>query len=153
VAADFVLTSTAFLNGRPIPPRYTCDGENLSPPLFWTDPPRGTKELALTVEDADEPTPEGDAVHWLGWGLSPSLRELPEGVEPPFEGRNTFGHARYDGPCDPPGPHHYVFRLHALMEPVDLPPASRIAELREVVAVQVIAVAELVGIYGSAPGA
>jgi Raf kinase inhibitor-like YbhB/YbcL family protein len=151
VAADFTLTSGAFLNGRRIPRRHTCHGENLSPALLWTDPPRGTRSLALTVEDADAPTPNGDVVHWLAWGLSSDLRQLPEGVEPPFEGRNSFGRVRYDGPCDPAGPHHYVFRLHALMEPVDLAPASTVAELRDVVAEQFVGFAELVGVYGPEP--
>jgi Raf kinase inhibitor-like YbhB/YbcL family protein len=153
VPPEFTLTSSAFAAASPIPRRYACDGENVSPHLIWTAPPRRTATLALTVEDADAAAAGGDVVHWLGWGLSPELRELPEGVEPPFEGRNSFGNVRYDGPCDPAGQHHYVFRIHALMEPVDLPPGAAIAELREVIAVQVIAVAEVVGTYGELPAA
>jgi Raf kinase inhibitor-like YbhB/YbcL family protein len=145
----FVLRSPEFEVGAPIPPRHTCDGEDVSPFLTWTAPPRGTRSLAITMEDADVPGPGGDVVHWHAWGLSPELRELPEGVEPPFEGRNSFGAVGYRGPCPPvgEGPHHYVFRIHALAEPLDLPPASDIADLREAIAVQVLAAAEHVGTY------
>jgi Raf kinase inhibitor-like YbhB/YbcL family protein len=141
------LESPAFELGGPIPPRYTCDGENVSPPLTWTPPPRGTRSLALSLEDPD--APRGNFVHWVAWGLDPALRELPEGVEPPFEGRSSFGHVGYGGPCPPAGhgPHHYVFRLYALAEPLDLVPGAGIEELREAVAVQLIEAAELVGIY------
>ena len=87
--APFTLTSPAFELGEPIPARYTCDGENHSPALMWTEPPAGTRSLAIAMEDPDAPS--GEFVHWLGWGLEPHLRELPEGVEPPYEGRNGFG--------------------------------------------------------------
>ncbi len=96
-AAPFTMTSPAFGLGEPIPARHTCDGENHSPALLWTEPPPGTRALAIAMEDADAPS--GDFVHWLGWGLEPHLRELPEGVEPPFEGRNGFGRVGYAGPC------------------------------------------------------
>jgi Raf kinase inhibitor-like YbhB/YbcL family protein len=144
----FRLESPAFAAGGPIPARHTCDGENLSPMLAWTAPPPGTRSMAITMEDPD--APRGTFVHWIGWGLDPGLRELPEGAAPPFEGRNGFGRVGYAGPCPPPGhgPHHYVVRLHALAEPLDLEPgAARIDELREAVAVRLLQAAELVGTY------
>ena len=148
LVAAFSLRSTAFAQGEPIPARYTCDGENHSPALQWTTPPQGTRSLAVAMEDPDAPS--GEFVHWLGWGLDPGLRELPEGVEPPFEGRNDFGRVGYGGPCPPPGdpPHEYVIRLFALGTEPDFPPGSRMGDLREFLAEELIEAAELTGTYG-----
>ena len=152
MSAPFTLTSPAFGLGEPIPARYTCDGENHSPALLWTPPPEGTRSLAIAMEDPDAPS--GEFVHWLGWGLEPQLRELPEGVEPPFEGRNGFGEVGYSGPCPPPGdpPHEYVFRLFALAAAPDAPPGSRMEDLREFLAEELIEAVELTGTYGRRPG-
>ena len=104
------------------------------------------------MEDPDAPS--GEFVHWLGWGLEPHLRELPEGVEPPFEGRNGFGEVGYSGPCPPPRdpPHEYVFRLFALAAAPDAPPGSRMEDLREFLAEELIEAVELTGTYGRRPG-
>jgi phosphatidylethanolamine-binding protein (PEBP) family uncharacterized protein len=102
VTAAFVLTSPAFHAGGTIPVRYTCDGANISPPLRWTAPPRGTKLLSLTVLDPDAPVP-GGFVHWRIAKLAPSLRGLPAASR------------GWTGPCPPAGPaHHYRFTLRAL---------------------------------------
>ena len=150
-AAPFTMTSPAFGLGEPIPARHTCDGDNDSPALLWTAPPAGTRSLAVAMEDPDAPS--GEFVHWLGWGLDPRLRGLPEGVEPPFEGRNDFGRVGYAGPCPPIGdpPHEYVFRLFALAMSPDLPPGSRMDELREFLAEELIEAIELTGTYVRPP--
>jgi len=111
--AAFALTSPSFRDGGTIPRVYTCDGRNVSPPLRWTAPPRGTRSLALTVTDPD--APGGPFVHWRATGIAPTAGSLAQGRHFPHEQRNTFGTRGYSGPCPPPGPaHHYVFVLRAL---------------------------------------
>jgi Raf kinase inhibitor-like YbhB/YbcL family protein len=127
LAAAFVLTSPAFQPGAAIPTRYTCDGADVSPPLRWTAPPRGTASLSLTVFDPD--APGGGFLHWRIRHLAASTRSLPAGSR--LGGANGAGGSGWTGPCPPSGPaHHYRFELRALG------PAGK-----------VLAVARLVGIY------
>ncbi len=127
----FKLRSPAIAPSGHIPPKYTCDGSNLSPPLRRTEPPLNTKSFALIVHDHD--ASDGPTVHWLLSGVAGSLRELPEGVPTRdtvenigTQGTNGFGKVGYGSPCPPPGPsHHYVFRLYALGAPVGLPRSDR----------------------------
>jgi hypothetical protein len=122
------LTSTAFAEGSSIPVRFTCDGENVSPPLKWTGAPPGAKSLALIVDDPDAPM--GVWVHWVVYDLPPTSTELPEAVaktqylpDGAKQGLNDFKHLGYGGPCPPPGkPHRYFFKLFALDRVIDLRP-------------------------------
>jgi Raf kinase inhibitor-like YbhB/YbcL family protein len=141
------LKSTAFADGQPIPRRHTCDGEDLSPPLTWTDVPEGTASLALIVDDPD--APRGTFTHWLGWGLDRTAAGLGEGEAAPEEGRNDFGETGYRGPCPPPGhgPHRYFFRLHALEQALGLSPSAGREELDAALAESSLATAELIGTY------
>jgi Raf kinase inhibitor-like YbhB/YbcL family protein len=143
----FLLSSSAFEDGASIPARYTCEDENVSPPLSWTTPPEGTRSLALAVDDPDAPV--GTWTHWLGWGIAPGAGQLAEGEGPRNEGLNDFGQTGYGGPCPPRGhgPHRYVFRLYALEGPLDLPRGATKWELERSLAGRVLAVAELVGIF------
>jgi Raf kinase inhibitor-like YbhB/YbcL family protein len=145
--AEFTLTSSAFAPGGMIPPRYTCDGENLSPPLSWSSPPIGTDSLALIMDDPDAPV--GTFTHWLAWGIAPEARGLAEGQAGPVEGRNDFGLTGYAGPCPPPGHgrHRYVFRLYALESKLGLPAGASRQKLEQALKGHVLAVAELVGAY------
>lgn len=120
-AVSFALTSAAFDDGGEIPEQYTCDGEDVSPPLAWNGVPEGTESLALIVDDPDAPdpaAPERIWVHWLLYGIPPTATELPEAVaELPsdtLEGTNDWGAPGYRGPCPPTGRHRYFFRLYAL---------------------------------------
>ena len=117
------LTSSAFLNGSSIPARYTCDGEDLAPPLTWTRVPVRARSLALLVEDQN--APGGAFVHWSVYDLprgssGTGTGHLPQGSA---EGRNSFGRVGYGGPCPPRAdpPHHYVFSIHALDDEPGLP--------------------------------
>jgi Raf kinase inhibitor-like YbhB/YbcL family protein len=141
------LTSSAFGEGQPIPRRHSCEGEDLSPSLSWSQLPDGATALALIVDDPDAPV--GVFTHWLGWGLDPAAGGLREGEAAPVEGRNDFGEIGYRGPCPPPGhgPHRYFFRLHALEEELVLEPGVGRAELEEALAGRSVAVAELMGTY------
>ena len=98
---DFALESSAFDHAQAIPNRYTCDGEDLSPPLRWANVPDEARSLALLVDDPDAPSDV--FTHWVAWGLDPGAGGLGEGEAAPSEGRNDFGTVGYRGPCPPPG--------------------------------------------------
>lgn len=113
--AGFKITSAAFSEGKEIPKRFTCDGENVSPPLAWTGAPAGTKAYALIVDDPDAPS--GLFTHWIVFNLPASDHSLPEGVKPAAnQGTNGFGKPGYGGPCPPKGRHRYFFHLYALKD-------------------------------------
>jgi Raf kinase inhibitor-like YbhB/YbcL family protein len=145
--ADFGLQSSAFEHSEPIPRRHTCQGEDLSPPLAWSDAPEATRSLALVVDDPDAPT--GTFTHWLGWGLDPRTERLAEGEATPVEGRNDFGTSGYRGPCPPPGHgrHRYSFRLYALDSDPGLRRGASKRELERTLEGHILAVVELVGTY------
>jgi Raf kinase inhibitor-like YbhB/YbcL family protein len=111
----FTLTSTAFAAGQAIPKRYTCDGENVSPPLTWSGSPAAAKSFVLIVDDPD--APGGTFTHWIVFNLPAGIHSMPEGTALPAgaaEGVNGFGKAGYGGPCPPKGRHRYVHQLYAL---------------------------------------
>jgi Raf kinase inhibitor-like YbhB/YbcL family protein len=145
--AEFSLESSAFGNAQAIPSRHSCEGEDVSPPLHWSNMPEGTRSLALVVDDPD--APGGIFTHWVAWGLDPTADGLGEGEPAPHEGRNDFGTSGYRGPCPPPGDgrHRYVFRLYALDVEPELAAGAAKAELEQAVAGHVLTMAELVGTY------
>ena len=111
------VSSAAFADGAAIPRRFTCTGENLSPPLRWSGVPEGTAGVALVVDDPD--APRGTFVHWLVVGLDPASEGLAEGAVPAGARQlpNSSGDAAWTGPCPPGGPaHHYRFTVYALRE-------------------------------------
>ena len=110
----FQLTSSAFSHYQPIPQKYTCDGEDISPPLTITGAPKEAQSLLLIVDDPDSPT--GEFVHWVVANISPDVEEISEGTIPPESttGMTSFGKAQYGGPCPPKGTHRYFFTLYAL---------------------------------------
>lgn len=146
------ITSAAFQDGGLIPQKYTCDGEDVSPPLAWTDPPRETQSIALIADDPD--APRGTWVHWVIYDLPPDARGLSEGV-PPAEtlpngakqGRNDFGKIGYGGPCPPRGTHRYFFKLYALDRKLGLPAGKTKQELLEAMRGHVLTEAQLMGRY------
>jgi Raf kinase inhibitor-like YbhB/YbcL family protein len=145
--AEFALESGAFENAQAIASRHSCDGEDVSPPLRWSNVPQGTRSLALIVDDPD--APGGVFTHWLAWGLDPAAEGLAEGESAPREGENDFGTAGYRGPCPPPGhgQHRYVFRLYALDAEPELAAGAAKAELERAIEGHVLTTAELVGTY------
>jgi Raf kinase inhibitor-like YbhB/YbcL family protein len=143
------VTSDAFAEGAAIPQKFTCDGDNVSPPLAWTAPPAGTVEVALIVEDPD--APGGTYSHWVVFGLRPTRQSLAS-KELPSDARqaqNSAGNASYDGPCPPSGaPHHYRFTLYALRKPLALANAAPLASVRPAIEqAGIIATGRLVGTY------
>jgi Raf kinase inhibitor-like YbhB/YbcL family protein len=145
------LRSPNFSEQATIPQRFTCDGDNVSPALEWSNVPDGAAELALICEDPD--APGKTFVHWLLWGIDPSsvtsidLGDVPAGSH---YGRNDFGDNAYGGPCPPSGHgiHHYRFTLSAVSEPLSLSEGSTVNGLRAALAdSRVLAEATLVGTY------
>jgi Raf kinase inhibitor-like YbhB/YbcL family protein len=144
---DFAFTSEAFAHGDVIPRRHTCEGEDVSPALSWSDPPAGAIALALIVDDPDAPV--GTFTHWLAWNIDPQAGGLAEGESAPAEGRNDFGTSGWSGPCPPPGhgPHRYFFRLHAVDARLDLGFRAERRQLDQALAGHVLQTAELMGTY------
>jgi Raf kinase inhibitor-like YbhB/YbcL family protein len=136
----FTLMSTSFDHGSPIPPRHTCDAEDVSPCLSWTGVPEGTRSLALIVDDPDAPDPDAPRmkwVHWVLYNLPVSSTGLPEAVDADslptgtLEGKNDWKRDGYGGPCPPIGRHRYFFRIHALdieLPNLDHPTRRRLEE-------------------------
>jgi hypothetical protein len=152
---SFELLSDAFSAGGTIPARYTCEGENLSPPLAFRDVPAEAKSLVLICDDPDAPT--GIFTHWIVYDLRASLDGLPENAgaaaapgNGSVQGRNDFGHNRYEGPCPPRGdrPHRYYFRLYALDQPLALSPGATRAQVMEGMQGHTLAQAEWMGRFG-----
>ncbi len=152
------LFSPAFGASEPIPRRYTCDGEDVSPPLRWSGVPDGTRSLALIVDDPDAPDPAAPKMvwsHWVVYNLPPGMDGLPEGIAGlpagGLDGINDWNRVGYGGPCPPVGRHRYFFRLYAL--DAVLPNLERPSrpELLQAMQGHVIAEAELVGTYQRHP--
>ena len=149
----FTLRSPAFGHEASIPARHTCDGEDLSPELRWSDPPAGTQSFVLVVDDPD--APRGTWVHWLLWNLPADAVELGEGMPPRPElpsgtrqGLNDGGDLGYAGPCPPAGkPHRYFFRLYALDTALNLPPGVNRSDLDTAMAGHILAGGTTVGVY------
>ncbi|PIR98699.1 MAG: YbhB/YbcL family Raf kinase inhibitor-like protein [Candidatus Colwellbacteria bacterium CG10_big_fil_rev_8_21_14_0_10_41_28] len=122
------IESSVFEDGGSIPTKYTCDGENISPPLKFTNVPEGAMSLALIMHDPDVPTnlrEDGVWDHWLVWGMSPDTIGAEEGEDAPgITGTNTAGNRSYGSPCPPDREHRYFFTLYALDIELDLDPEN-----------------------------
>lgn len=146
------LKSPAFGYGQSIPTRYTCDGEDISPPLEWSDPPANTRSFALIMDDPDAPVGVWD--HWVLFNIRSETRSLPEGIPPDADliqggrhGRNSWKRLGYGGPCPPGGTHRYFFRLYALDTVLELPPGASKENVLKAIEGHILAQAELMGMY------
>lgn len=119
----FTIGSEDFNPGEPIPSRYTCDGEDVSPSLAWEGRPENTASFVLILDDPD--APRGVFTHWVVYDIPANANELPEAVPATdrlenggLQGRNSWNKLGYNGPCPPAGPgHRYYFKLYALDVP------------------------------------
>jgi Raf kinase inhibitor-like YbhB/YbcL family protein len=148
VATALVLTSPAFRSGGVIPARYTCDGQNVSPPLRWSHVPRRTRSFALRVDDPD--APGGTFTHWTAWNFVAGALALRAGAAGHWQldGTNSFGRIGYDGPCPPSGStHHYVFRLFAVDRRLPLRRGASTAQFAAALRGHVLATGRLLGLY------
>jgi Raf kinase inhibitor-like YbhB/YbcL family protein len=147
------VTSTAFQAGIPIPKQFTGDGADQSPPLRWSEPPPGTKSIALISDDPD--APRGTWVHWVLFNLPSQTREVEEGVPTTAtlpsgakQGKNDFGNIGCGGPAPPKGKaHRYFFKLYALGVAVDLAPGATKAQLEDAMKGHILAEGQLIGTY------
>lgn len=146
---SFRLASPAFAEGDEIPMRYTCRGENFSPPLTISGVPKGAARLALVMHDPD--APNGDFLHWTLWHLNPDLREIPENTVPDdaLQGMTGAGTIGYMGPCPPSGTHQYIFNLYALDTMMNLPDGTRRDELMQAIDNHVVAQTSLSGTFSA----
>lgn len=151
-----ILTSTAFADGGEIPSRYTCEGDDLSPPLAWSGAPDGTKSLVLIVDDPDAPDPAAPQriwVHWVLYNLPPDSAGLPEAVASDAlpagteDGLNDWERTGYGGPCPPIGRHRYFHKLYALDTRLEGLSAPTKRDVEAAMAGHVLAEAVLLGTY------
>ena len=141
------ITSPAFANGEIIPQKYTCQGDDINPPLRWSNIPAGTKSLVLIVDDPDAPM--GTWTHWLVWNINPHIQTIHENEVPAgaILGTNDFQKQAYGGPCPPSGTHRYFFRLYALDIQLNLPAGATRSELETAMKDHLITQGELMGRY------
>ena len=153
------VTSTAFLEGGTIPKEYTADGDDISPPLFWSGAPAGTKTFAVVCDDPDAPRND-PWVHWVLFNLAANATSdsyvLPEHVPAQEDlgalgrqGRNDFRKIGYGGPAPPPGkPHRYYFKVYALNVLLDIKPGATKQQLEHAMKGHIVAEGKLMGKYG-----
>jgi len=148
--SDFMkLSSPVFVHQGLIPSRYTCDGENTSPPLEIIGVPAEAKSLVLIMDDPDAVKPAGKVWdHWIVFNIPPSTSIIKEGEEPPgVPGLGTGGNKGYSGPCPPDGEHRYFFKVYALDIELDLPAGAVKQDILAAMDGHILAEAELVGLY------
>lgn len=141
------ITSPAFENNQKIPVKYTCDGDDVSPPLEIKEVPKEAKSLVLIVDDPDAPT--GTWVHWVVYNIDPSVFSIEENTMPQkgMEVLNDFGKKAYGGPCPPTGPHHYHFKLYALKKMLEVDSLATKEDVELAMEGSILEQVELVGIY------
>ena len=147
------LTSAAFTHGEPIPGKHTGEGEDVSPALFWRDPPEGTRSFAIFCHDPDAPRVNRRGSygfsHWVYYNIPPETHSLKEGCQQYAQGKNDFGNSGYGGPMPPNGHgvHHYYFWILALdLEPA-LPDDLDLPDFLEKVEPHILGMNRLIGTY------
>jgi Raf kinase inhibitor-like YbhB/YbcL family protein len=150
------LMTTAFSAGGEIPSRFTCEGEDIAPPLTWQGVPSNTRSLVLIVDDPDAPDPRAPRmtwVHWVLYNLPPESQGLPEGATAAYlppgtrEGVNDWNRSGYGGPCPPVGRHRYFHKLYALDVALPVMERPSSADIQKAMAGHIIEQADLVGTY------
>jgi len=142
---DIVVKSPAFEAGKQIPKKYTCDGDDINPPLTIEGVPKEAKTLVLAVDDPD--APGGTFDHWIVWNIPATTNKIAENSSPGKEGQSSFGHNEYGGPCPPSGTHRYFFKLYALDTELNLVPSARKKDVEKAMQKHVLAKGELMGTY------
>jgi Raf kinase inhibitor-like YbhB/YbcL family protein len=140
------ITSPAFGHNQPIPPKYTCDGQDIIPPLDFGDIPTGTKSLVLILDDPDAPSGVWD--HWIVFDMPGDTQGVAEGQEPAgTHGKNSANTLTYGGPCPPNGQHRYFFKLYALDTLLGLKAGAKKTEVEAAMQGHILDQAELIGLY------
>jgi Raf kinase inhibitor-like YbhB/YbcL family protein len=141
---DFSISSRAFQHEGRIPPKYTCDGDGINPPLQFHNIPSGTVSLAMIVDDPD--APNGTYDHWIVWNIDP-VSEIPEGIQPGISGNNSDGKTGFHPPCPPDGEHRYFFYAYALDARLHLEAGADRNSLEDAIQGHILGNAELMGRY------
>ena len=146
-ASSISITSPSFQTGGDIPPKFTCNGTNVSPELQISSVPNEAKSLVLIVDDPD--APRGLFTHWIVWNVDSKTTRVAENSSPTagVQGINDFGKRNYGGPCPPSGTHRYFFKIFALDTKLELKPGARRAELDAAMRGHILAQGELMGRY------
>ena len=146
IVVDTFLTvkSPAFSSNGKIPSKYTCDGSNVNPELHISDLPKGTKSLAVIMDDPDAPS--GDFTHWVMWNHPPN-ESIAENSSSGVLGRNENNENKYYGPCPPSGIHHYHFRVYALDTELNLPMDADKRSLLNAMDAHILGSGEVIGVY------
>ncbi len=141
------LESTAFKHNQMIPSKYTCEGEDMNPPLKVSAVPKNAKTLVLIMDDPDAPM--GTWVHWLIWNINPQTTEIAEDSVPAqsIEGTTSWRRTGYGGPCPPSGTHRYFFKLYALDIDLKLSPETDKLKLEKAMTGHILDKTELIGLY------
>jgi len=148
----FQLSSPAFENKGKIPSKFTCKGEDVSPPLEWKDAPTGVVSYALIMDDPDAPV--GTWIHWVIFNIPGLATSLGEGIEPgqdvldgAIQGKSSWGRNQYNGPCPPAGEHRYFFKLYALDIELNLKGNASKADVIQAIQGHTLGMAELMGVF------
>ena len=147
-----IIMSAAFQEGGMIPAKYTCDGQDLSPPLSWSGVPDNAKSLVLISDDPDAPM--GTWVHWVVYNIPPDMTGFEEGVSRDtlarkgvVQGMTDFRRQEYGGPSPPSGTHRYYFNLYALDTTLDLGPGATKKQVEAAMQGHILVQAQLMGRY------
>jgi Raf kinase inhibitor-like YbhB/YbcL family protein len=138
------ITSSAFKDNELIPARYTCDGDDVNPPLTIYQIPEETKSLAIIMDDPD--APKEVWVHWVMWNI-PVTHQIRENEKKGLQGLNNSGKHQYNGPCPPSGIHRYFFKVYALNCLLDLSVNTTKHDLEKAMSDNIIGFGELTGLY------
>ena len=141
------VSSPVFNNNSVLPTKYTCDGNNVNPPLIIENIPAAAKSLALIVDDPD--APGGIWVHWVLWNIDPETKKIEENTVPngAHQGMNDFRQTTYNGPCPPAGTHRYFFKLYALDKMLTLSPNATKNDLEKSMNGHIVEEAHIIGLY------
>lgn len=141
------ISSPSFENNSTIPLKYTCDGEDINPPLKFSKIPSEAKSLVLIMDDPDAPM--GIWVHWTVWNIDPRTTEITENSVPSgaVEGKQSWGRSGYGGPCPPSGTHQYFFKLYVLDTKLELSSDTDKTGLIEAMKDHILSQTELIGLY------
>jgi Raf kinase inhibitor-like YbhB/YbcL family protein len=151
-AMSILVESAAFKHNQPIPSKYTCDGQEVSPPVAWKNVPEKTKSIVLICDDPDAPA--GTWVHWVCYDIPANVMFIPEGVPKADtlpgggkQGTTDFRNIGYGGPCPPSGTHRYFFKVYALDSMLNLPAGKSKKDIEHAMKGHIINQGELVGTY------
>ena len=142
---ELTVKSTAFESNKLIPKKYSCDGNDINPPLSIEGVPKEAKTLALLMDDPDAPS--GTFDHWVVWNIPRSTVKIGENTVPGTEGINSARQRGYLGPCPPSGTHRYFFKVYALDTELNLGDNSSKKDVEKALQNHILAKGELIGLY------